>query len=33
MGSVLEGNCCETSSKNTYEGVYREEFCNKIDAF
>ena len=37
MSSVLRGNCCEpcrnNPQKNTYEGVYQEEFFKKTDAF
>ena len=37
MSGVLGGNCCATCrnipQKITYEGVYPEEFFNKIDDF
>ena len=37
MSGVLRNNCCETcrniSQKSTIEGVYKEEFINKADAF
>ena len=37
ISGVLRGNWCETCrnipQKNTYEGVYQEEFFNKIDIF